>query len=296
MQGYAWWYLDALSDDGQFGLTMIAFVGSVFSPYYKKSGRNDPENHCALNVALYGPRAARWVMNEKSARHIHRSRNEFTIGKSSLNWGDDTLTISVHENTAPFNRSLSGTIKVYTHGLGKHAFYIDNSGRHRWRPLSPSCRIELDFKSPSLKWAGAGYLDSNDGDEPLEDAFRFWDWSRTTLDRDRTAILYNTDTMHGPSRLSAMLVDKYGDITDFETPPAVRLPSTPIFRIKRRTRSESGAKIIQTLEDTPFYSRSIIRTELFGKKRRAIHESLVGPRLNSPIVQFMLPYRMPRIE
>ena len=32
--GYAWWYVDALSDDGRHGLTIIAFIGSVFSPYY----------------------------------------------------------------------------------------------------------------------------------------------------------------------------------------------------------------------------------------------------------------------
>ena len=32
--GYAWWYVDALSDDGQNGITIIAFIGSVFSPYY----------------------------------------------------------------------------------------------------------------------------------------------------------------------------------------------------------------------------------------------------------------------
>ena len=34
--GYSWWYVDALSDDGRHGLTIIAFLGSVFSPYYKK--------------------------------------------------------------------------------------------------------------------------------------------------------------------------------------------------------------------------------------------------------------------
>ena len=33
--GYRWWYIDAFSDDGQHGLTIIAFIGSVFSPYYK---------------------------------------------------------------------------------------------------------------------------------------------------------------------------------------------------------------------------------------------------------------------
>ena len=32
--GYLWWYLDGLSDDGQWAITLIAFVGTVFSPAY----------------------------------------------------------------------------------------------------------------------------------------------------------------------------------------------------------------------------------------------------------------------
>ena len=37
--GYAWWYVDALSDDGRHALTIIAFIGSVFSPYYAAARR-----------------------------------------------------------------------------------------------------------------------------------------------------------------------------------------------------------------------------------------------------------------
>ncbi len=36
--GYRWWYLDGLSADGQRGLTVIAFVGSVFSPTTRLRG------------------------------------------------------------------------------------------------------------------------------------------------------------------------------------------------------------------------------------------------------------------
>ena len=32
--GYAWWYVDAVSDDGEHAIVLITFVGSVFSPYY----------------------------------------------------------------------------------------------------------------------------------------------------------------------------------------------------------------------------------------------------------------------
>jgi carotenoid 1,2-hydratase len=54
-----------MSDDGQHGITLIAFVGSVFSPYYawaRGRGRANPNNHCALNVAIYSKGQSRWAM------------------------------------------------------------------------------------------------------------------------------------------------------------------------------------------------------------------------------------------
>ena len=53
--GYAWWYVDAVSDDGEHALTLIAFIGSVFSPYYARALRRGPaaaENHVSMNVAF----------------------------------------------------------------------------------------------------------------------------------------------------------------------------------------------------------------------------------------------------
>ena len=51
-----------------------------------------------------------------------------------------------------------------------------------------------------------------------------------------------------------------------------------------------GAKLRETLEDTPFYSRS--RIEVPGGL--AVHESLDLDRFSSPVVRAMLPFRMPR--
>jgi carotenoid 1,2-hydratase len=65
-----------MSDDGQHGMTLIAFVGSVFSPYYawaRRKGNADPENHCALNVAIYSKGASRWAMTERGAGSCHRT-------------------------------------------------------------------------------------------------------------------------------------------------------------------------------------------------------------------------------
>jgi carotenoid 1,2-hydratase len=49
-----------------------------------------------------------------------------------------------------------------------------------------------------------------------------------------------------------------------------------------------------TLVDAPFYARSIIDTTLYGEPVEAVHESLLLNRFRSPVVQAMLPFRMPR--
>jgi carotenoid 1,2-hydratase len=53
-------------------------------------------------------------------------------------------------------------------------------------------------------------------------------------------------------------------------------------------------RVLQALEDTPFYSRSVLQAQLCGERVTAIHESLDVPRLVSLPVRCMLPWRMPR--
>jgi carotenoid 1,2-hydratase len=52
--------------------------------------------------------------------------------------------------------------------------------------------------------------------------------------------------------------------------------------------------VLHTLEDTPFYARSLVSCGLLGERVTAMHESLNVPRLVSLPVQCMLPCRMPR--
>jgi carotenoid 1,2-hydratase len=60
--------------------------------------------------------------------------------------------------------------------------------------------------------------------------------------------------------------------------------------------SEDGStpQVISTLEDAPFYVRSLLQTRLLGETVTAMHESLDIPRLVSLPVRMMLPWRMPR--
>jgi carotenoid 1,2-hydratase len=51
---------------------------------------------------------------------------------------------------------------------------------------------------------------------------------------------------------------------------------------------------LQTLEDGPFYVRSLLRSQVLGQSVLAMHESLSLQRFSAGWVQMMLPFRMPR--
>ncbi len=291
--GYRWWYVDALSDDGAFGFTVIAFIGSVFSPYYAWSGWADPYRHCAVNVALYGPRGARWAMTERGRDSLRRTRDVLAIGPSSLQWRDGSLIIRLDEIGAPIPRRIRGEIIVEPAAINRHEFTLESQGRHVWRPIAPIARASVTFDAPELRWQGHAYFDSNAGDEPLERAFSFWTWSRAAIGNE-AAIYYDAERRReGPLSL-AMRFDAAGGVTMLEPPPVAPLPTTK-WRVARRTRAEDGeAAPLRSFEDTPFYSRSLISSRFAGAPVEWVHESLSLDRFANPIVRMMLPFRMPR--
>ncbi len=287
-RGYSWWYVDALSDDGQHGLTIIGFIGSVFSPYYAWTDWRAPENHCAINVALYGPQS-RWAMTERGAASLERDRDELRVGPSHMRWEDDGLTIAFDEIGCPLLRRVKGRVRVEPECVNEVGFAITN--RHSWWPIAPSARVRVELDQPSMAWSGHGYLDSNWGTEPLQEGFVDWNWSRTG-DDDGTFITYDCQCRDGAERTTALAFARDGSLSSFEAPP-MRPLSRTFWRVPRQGRGEQ-ARVVQNLEDTPFYTRSILETELMGRPVRGVHESLSLDRFASTIVRLMLPFRMPR--
>ncbi|MBA4171566.1 MAG: carotenoid 1,2-hydratase [Hyphomicrobium sp.] len=292
--GYAWWYVDGVSDDGRHAITLIAFLGSVFSPYYAWSGRHDPLDHSALNVALYGAGGHRWAMTERGREAVSRNRTQLAIGPSRLDWDGKTLRIAVNEMTVPFPSRIRGEIRIHPEGLNTKVFALDHNSRHDWHPIAPSARIEVDLEQPSLSWNGRGYFDINRGSESLEAGFDRWDWARASLD-DGSAVLYDVTLPDGAKRSLALRFDHQGNVDEHIGPEPAALPKT-LWRVERNTRADIGhvPRVLKTLEDTPFYSRSMLSTRIFGEDTVAMHESLSLNRFRMPLVKAMLPFRMPR--
>ncbi len=293
--GYHWWYVDAISDDRRQALSVIAFIGSVFSPYYAWSGRSRPRNHVAINVALYTPRRCLWAMTERGEAALDHGPDHFQVGRSRLDWDGTKLTLSLDEITAPIPQRLKGTVTVQAAQFQSRQHVLDAAGRHRWGPIAPCARIEVDMLSPATRWSGHGYVDNNGGDEPMEQGFQRWDWSRAALPDGDTAILYNVTRRDGTAQTLGLRYSAKGEEMLFEAPPEVSLPRT-FWRLERRTQTARGApaKLLRTVEDSPFYARSVLSAPLLGEAVTAMHESLDLDRFRSPVVRALLPWRMPR--
>jgi carotenoid 1,2-hydratase len=234
-------------------------------------------------------------MTERGRSALARDASTLSVGPSALAWDGDMLTLSLDEITVPVPRRMRGTIRLHPTALASRSFDLDAAGRHRWMPIAPVARVEVAFDDPALSWSGHGYLDTNSGDEPVARAFREWDWSRADLP-DGAAVLYDIVERDGGTRSIAARYDRAGNALDFEPPPRRKLPSSPVFRVPRRTQAEPGGevRVVKTLEDTPFYARSVLHTRLFGHRVTAVHESLSVRRLDTTLVRLMLPWRMPR--
>jgi carotenoid 1,2-hydratase len=267
-------------------------VGSVFSPYYAWRGYREPLDHCAINVALYGEAGARWAMTERGRRHVRRSATSLSIGPSALAWRDGALEITLDEIGAPLPKRVRGTIRVTPQGMPRLSFPIDEAGRHVWQPIAPRARIAVALDVPALRWEGDAYLDGNVGTEPLATCFTGWTWARAHVGDD-TVTFYDAERRDGSSSSLALRFGADGATTAIVPPAPATLPKT-LWRLPRSARVDGAVGVRRTLEDTPFYARTWLRGELLGVPADIIHETLSLDRLQSRLVQAMLPFRMVR--
>lgn len=286
-------------------MSLIAFIGSVFSPYYawKRHRWGDDqalaEEHVAVNVSLYRRAPASrhyakwWAMTERGHRDLHRDRDSLAIGPSRLQWtGDDRLQIDLDEWTTPWPQRLRGRISVQLQTRPGRSFALDAEGLHHWQPIGPTARIDVALDSPAARWQGEAYLDTNWGRRPLARDFVRWHWSRQRQG-DGCRVLYACEPRAGAASALDLRIAADGRVDMHEAPPACPLPASA-WGLQRQTRAaaESEPAVAATLESGPFYCRSLLADAHGGAPW--MHESLDLARFDRPLVQAMLPFRMPR--
>ncbi len=274
-------------------MTVIAFVGAVFSPAYFRSRRvrldADPEAHCGFNVVVHG-RADAWALSEWRGRDVARERDALVIGRSRVARDGDGITIDIDERASLWSAAVRGRIRIVPEHGGTSPLALDRDGRHAWWPVAPRARIEVALERPALRFVGRGYHDANAGSSALELAFDGWSWSRMA-DEHRTVVSYD---VRGPDALApiGLAFDRAG------TSPVDGLVARELgptrWRLARSTRVEAGARaeIVRTLVDTPFYARSLIETTMDARPMVGVHEVVDLRRFVRPATQWMLPFRI----
>jgi carotenoid 1,2-hydratase len=234
-------------------------------------------------------------MTERGRRSLERGADTLAIGPSSIAWERDALVVRIDETTVPIPSRLRGTVRLHPELRTGHVETLDSTARHRWWPIAPLARVEVEMERPALRWSGTGYHDANAGEEPLEAGFVDWDWSRGPLEQE-AAVLYDVRRRDGSEQALALRFRHDGAVEHLEPRPRTGLPTTQ-WRVRRRTQSEPGTppRVRQTLEDTPFYARSVVDAQLLGRTVTMMHESLDLDRFSRNWVRLLLPFRMPRL-
>ncbi len=264
----------------------------MFSPYYAWDGRRDPENHAAINVALYRRGAHRWALTERGRTQLHRTPTALQVGPSGLWLNRDALHVHVDERGWPLPRAVRGHIRLVPELRTDTPWLLEPSGGHHWWPLAPRAHVEARFTDPDLRFSGTGYLDTNWGRQPLESDFHSWTWARAPWDRG-AAVLYDVVPRTGAPGGMALRFHPDGRAESLEPPPHSPLPRG-LLGLPRHTRSEGPARVVRSLTDSHFYARSAVEARWFGRPVLAMHESLSLEVFQRPWAKWMLPFRNPR--
>jgi carotenoid 1,2-hydratase len=291
--GYAWWYVDGLSYDGAKAISIIGFIGSVFSPWYAWSGRKNPHNHCCINVAMYG-KGWRWTMTERGEESLRQSKDQLKIGPSSFTWDKGKLIIDINEMSSPHLDRVIGKVTITPKVITSVEVNLTSDGSHIWRPFAPNADIHVEIEKKGWDWKGHGYFDANFGTRALEQDFSYWTWSRLPCTEGSIAFYDAIRRKEEPLSVS-LKFHSNGRVEEINAPPEARL-SRSLWAVKRRTRSDNGYQPTQVkhMLDAPFYTRSAIKTKIYGEETIGVHEALDLDRFSSPLLKPFLAVRVPR--
>ncbi|WP_300038488.1 carotenoid 1,2-hydratase [uncultured Roseobacter sp.] len=283
-----------MSDCGTRAVSVIGFIGSVFSPWYRWSGRKNPQNHVCINVATYGP-GGRFTMTDRGQDALRQTASRFEVGPSMMRWENGQLIIDIDEVSGPPVISrIRGTITVTPSAITSVELPLTPDGAHIWRPFAPCSRIDVNIDRKGWQWQGEGYFDANFGSRALEEDFSYWTWGRYPTSRGATCF-YDATRLDGSELAAGFRFGHDGQAFPIPLPPKTRLRRS-LWAVARETRADAGASARQTLNmlDAPFYSRSAVETVLDGERTVGVHEALDLKRFRSPLLKPMLAVRVPR--
>lgn len=236
----------------------------------------------------------RFTMTDRGRSALRQSPDRLRIGPSSVHWTGQELVIDVDEwGALPMVTPVRGRVVLTPRAVTGTEVLLTPDAAHLWRPFAPIADIEVSL-TQGHKWRGHGYFDANFGTRALETDFSFWTWGRYPL-RDRTMCFYDATLRDGRHFDLAVEITPDGQVRETHAPPSTRFKRSP-WAVRRETRADPGTtpRPHLSLLEAPFYSRSLVETQIAGQTTIGMHEALDLTRFRQPLLKPMLAVRVPR--
>jgi carotenoid 1,2-hydratase len=212
-----------------------------------------------------------------------------------MRWTGRELVIDINEvSSLPLISRMRGQITLTPSAVTGVEMPLTPDGAHIWRPFAPTARITVELEAKGWQFDGHGYFDANFGTRPLEQDFETWNWARYPT-RTGSTCFYDAKRRDGTALDAAIAFDPAGRASSVAGPPQTPFKRT-LWALRRETRADAGTvpKQIKPMLDAPFYSRSVVQTQIDGEIVEGVHEALDLKRYASPLLKPMLAVRVPR--
>ena len=283
---YEWWYVDALSPDGEWGVVVILFRGMPMSPSYLEAieaERGRPTDHCGYAVSVYHrTRRVAFAFREIDAKHFAAPDLVFEVDSTHPD-----LPQSIHVRVEVGESPLQDTGSA--------------SGDHGWVLVAPrvEASVSLSLAEHGIEmvrtaWSGLAYRDHNYGSRPLHGDFGDWYWGRVHA-ADRTLVYLATPNAASPILFcgevgeGASVLLPWTDVrmeTDRMRPSMMGLITGRRITLTGTDPRGHEARLIchnrHVVEDGPFYQRYLSDWSLDGiDLGRGTSEYMLASRLGA---------------
>lgn len=234
-------------------------------------------------------------MTDRGRNALRASADTFEVGPSKMRWNGSDLTIDINEvSSPPLISRMRGRVTLTPSAITNVELPLTPDGAHIWRPFAPVSRIRVDLEATGWQFDGHGYFDANFGSRPLEHDFSYWTWGRYPTSAGATCF-YDATRRDGTSLEAAVAFDENGQAREIGAPARTPFKRT-LWALRRETRADAGTtpKQLKPMLDAPFYSRSVVETQINGERVQGVHEALDLNRYANPLLKPMLAVRVPR--
>jgi carotenoid 1,2-hydratase len=288
----------------------------------------DPLDHCGVAISWYRPdgasvrrkgrgnpgtRAQAYALNAHGRDEFDHEASPFRIAvaNSRIERDDDGYRVVVDAPDWDPSRRIAADLR-FRPAAGTEPLEVELGGSdspHRWMLAAADCRVEgtVSVSGPggeAIEFRGRGYHDHNAGAEELSTAMTRWEWGRVHHE-DRTEIYYIAEPKAGP-KTSLWISCRDGKPEEVRDAPEIRVSQpwktwffVPYHGSMTLADGEGGTLqrwIDHIVDSGPFYQRWLAEFRGPGSRsnRLGIAEQLDTAKLNHPLYDWMVPYRLKR--